>query len=105
MKQVAHEEFQEWIDANRNMVLIDVREKWEYDLCKLPNAVLPPLGSLQSTPPEADKQQTLVVYCHHGRRSMIACTILESLGYADVYNLTGGIDLYSENIDPTVERY
>ncbi len=105
MKQVAPEELKEWIDTNRNICLVDVREKWEYEVCQLPNAVLSPLGSLQNQPPPADKQQTLVVYCHTGRRSMIGCAILESLGYADVYNLTGGIDLYSEKIDPAIERY
>jgi rhodanese-related sulfurtransferase len=105
MKQLTPEELKAWLDSNRNICLIDVREKWEYDLCKIPNAVLAPLGGLQGSPPQVDKQQTVVVYCHHGRRSMIGCTLLEALGYTDVYNLTGGIDLYSERVDPKIERY
>ncbi len=105
MKALNPGELNQWIASNKNFYILDVREKWEYELVSIPNAVLSPLGTLQSKPPAIDKNKTVVVYCHTGRRSMMGCTILESLGFTDLFNLTGGIDLYADQVDPAMEKY
>ncbi|NUM81687.1 hypothetical protein HUU42_12860 [bacterium] len=105
MKQLSPEELKQWMDSGKEFQLLDVREQWEYDLCKIGNATLSPLGTLQVKPPELDKEKPVIVYCHHGRRSAMGCTILSTLGFKNLYNLTGGIDAYSDQIDSTIEKY
>ena len=85
--------------------ILDVRERWEYDLVHFANATLRPLGFLHMNPPELDKDTPVVVYCHHGIRSITACSILERLGYKEVYNLSGGIDRYAQIADESLPTY
>lgn len=86
-------------------VLLDVREHWEVQLAALPQARHIPMGDIprrwQELPTEAD----IVVYCHHGVRSAQVVAFLERVGMSRVYNLAGGIDAWSAEIDPTVARY
>jgi rhodanese-related sulfurtransferase len=86
-------------------VLLDVREKWEYDIAALPNAKLVPLGTLQQATPTLDRNADYVVYCHHGGRSAMAAQWLRAQGFAQVANLEGGIDAWSLEIDASVPRY
>lgn len=85
--------------------ILDVRERWEFDTVRFDKAILRPLGFLHLNPPELDKNIPVVVYCHHGVRSISGCAILERLGYRDVYNLIGGIDLYAQTVDPDLPTY
>jgi rhodanese-related sulfurtransferase len=105
MKQLSPQEFSQWMTEHKEYYLVDVREKWEYDLVHLDNSILAPLGSLQSRPPEIDKEKAVVVICHHGRRSIMGCHILEAIGFTDLYNLTGGINSYADTVDPTMTKY
>jgi sulfur-carrier protein adenylyltransferase/sulfurtransferase len=86
-------------------VLIDVREPYEWQIARLPDARLIPLGtlpdSLHSLVPDADH----VVYCHLGVRSAAAVAWLREQGFTKVRNLTGGIERWSMDVDPTVRRY
>jgi rhodanese-related sulfurtransferase len=90
-----------------SIYLIDVRQPWEHDLVRLPDDVLVPLDQLaerfdEVAPPAG---AFVVTYCHHGVRSINAAVILERLGHAQVASLAGGIDAWSQLIDPTVQRY
>ncbi len=87
--------------------LIDVREKEEWEHCKIPGAELLPLSQWPALAQEklADKSQTLLIHCHHGGRSARAVAWLLQQGYTDVRNVTGGIDAWSLEIDPSVPRY
>lgn len=108
MKRVAPEELRAWQDEGKAMLLLDVREPWEYEIVKLPQSVLIPLGLLNEhskTLSGIDKTKPVVAYCHHGIRSQRACAILSSIGFSEVYNLTGGIDYYSDRVDPSLEKY
>lgn len=105
MKQLSPEEFKQWSDSKKMYQILDVRERWEYDLVHLNNAILRPLGFLQMNPPELDKEKPVIVYCHHGMRSLSGCSILEGLGFKDVYNLNGGIDLYAQTINTAMPTY
>lgn len=85
--------------------LIDVRERWEYDLVHLPDARLIPLAELPSRLRELDPSKPVILYCHHGIRSWhAACFLLES-GFEQVFNLSGGIDAWSRELDPALPRY
>jgi rhodanese-related sulfurtransferase len=84
--------------------ILDVRELWEYNLARIPGAVLIPLGELVDRVKELDPARPLAAYCHHGTRSLQALRFLQSVGFIDLAHLSGGIEAYSR-LDPTVPRY
>ena len=98
-------EVAERLRSGDGMVLLDVREPWEFELARLPNAVLIPLSTLPSAVNELDADREYVVYCHHGMRSAMAANWLKSHGFQHVFNMTGGIDAWSVNIDRSVSQY
>ena len=98
-------EVAERLRSGDGMVLLDVREPWEFELARLPNAVLIPLSTLPSAMNELDAEREYVVYCHHGMRSAMAANWLKSHGFQHVFNMTGGIDAWSVNIDRSVSQY
>lgn len=86
-------------------VLLDVREHWEVQLAALPHALHIPMGEISHRWQELPADADIVVYCHHGVRSAHVVAFLERVGMSRVYNLAGGIDAWSAEIDPTVARY
>jgi rhodanese-related sulfurtransferase len=94
------------LDAGQSVVLLDVRQPEEHAHCALPGSVLIPLGELPARVNELDPAAELVVvYCHHGVRSLSGAAILAQAGFANVASLAGGIDRWSLAIDPSVPRY
>ena len=93
------------IDGGARLLLLDVREPHEYQLCHLEGAKLIPLGQLQSRLKEVDRQRSVVVYCHTGTRSSFAAKILRDAGYTEVRNLTGGIEAWAQQVDRKMPRY
>jgi rhodanese-related sulfurtransferase len=93
--------------AGEPVYLLDVREPWEHDLSRLPDSVLIPLGELSERVGEVEPPPgaAVVVYCHHGVRSLSGAAILEMNGIPEAYSLSGGIEAWSQLIDPTVPRY
>jgi rhodanese-related sulfurtransferase len=87
--------------------LVDVREQDEWEVAKIPGAELLPLSQWPALALEklTDKSQALLIQCHHGARSARAASWLIQQGFADVTNLGGGIDAWSEEVDATVPRY
>jgi rhodanese-related sulfurtransferase len=86
-------------------LLLDVRQDWETQLCRLPNAVHIPIEELELRVEELNSQDEIVVYCHQGVRSAAVAEYLRSLGFRDVSNLSGGLDLWARTIDPSMRRY
>jgi len=86
-------------------VVLDVREKWENDLCQIPGNKLIPLGSLPEHLADLSKDQEIVVHCHHGGRSSRAVAYLLQQGFSKAVNLKGGIHAWSQRIDPQVKVY
>lgn len=89
--------------------LIDCREEDEFGFCRIEGAELHPLSRFHADAHRlllnpAD-ERPLVVYCHHGMRSMNATLFLREKGKKKVWSLAGGIDLWSSLIDPAVPRY
>src|SRR5258707_7231642 len=93
------------MDARDVFELIDVREPFEFEIARIDGAKLLPLGEIPERAEELDREQTLIVHCHSGRRSAQAVRLLKQRGFANVYNLEGGIDAWSDLIDPTVPKY
>ncbi|MBQ0070298.1 MAG: rhodanese-like domain-containing protein [Spirochaetales bacterium] len=93
MKSVIPEEARELLKNTEDILLLDVREEEEWELSHIPSCVLLPLSELEAKAEEVleDKTQPILVYCHSGRRSLLASSILESLGYTNIFNLLGGI--------------
>jgi len=87
--------------------LIDVREADEFDAARIPGAELLPLSQWPAIATEklADLAQSLLIHCHHGVRSGRAVEFLLRKGFTDVTNVAGGIDAWSQEIDPSIPRY
>ena len=94
------------LDQEKNFRLIDVREADEWALVRLPEAELIPLSKFQQLAvQELSPEETIILYCHHGMRSARAQGFLMAQGYANVVNLTGGIDAWALQVEPTMKRY
>ena len=93
-------------DAGGRPVLLDVRNPDEHELCQLPGAVLLPLPELPERADELEpyRGRTIVVYCHHGVRSLSGAAFLSSLGFSTT-SLRGGIEAWSREVDPSVPTY
>lgn len=84
--------------------LLDVREAWELDICRIENSLHIPMGELPGRLNELPAGSPLVVLCHHGMRSMQVTEWLRQSGFAAI-NLAGGIDAWARNVDPTLSLY
>lgn len=86
-------------------VIIDVREGWEYDLAHLDGSVLIPLSTLPERANTLDPTRSYAMLCHHGMRSEMAANWLLQHGFTKLINIDGGIDAWSDEVDPSVPRY
>lgn len=93
------------MDAGTTPVILDVREPFEAAICRLPGAVLIPLGELPRRLNALDPSAEIVVYCKSGVRSARAVTILREKGFPRAANLAGGILNWINEIDPSLSRY
>lgn len=85
--------------------VLDVRDAWEWALCRIEGSVHVPLAELPRRVGELDPQRPTVVLCHHGVRSAHAAQWLAQHGFAQVANLRGGIDAWSREVDPALPQY
>lgn len=88
-------------------MLLDVREVGEHSTAALANSKLIPLAQIPFRVGEIAewKERDVVVYCHHGVRSLMAIGWLKLRGFSKLHNLTGGIDRWSVEVDPDCPRY
>lgn len=105
MSEISPQDLKGRLDRREAPLLLDVRQDWETQLCRLPNAVHIPIEELELRVEELNAQDEIVVYCHKGVRSAAVAEYLRSLGFANVRNLTGGLDLWAHVIDPAMRRY
>ncbi len=91
--------------APGEVTLLDVREPWELQVCRLEGSTHIPLAQLPARLGELDPARATVVVCHHGVRSLRAAAYLEHCGFADVVNLSGGIDGWARSVDPAMAVY
>lgn len=93
------------MDRGESVVLVDVREPWEHQLCRIEGARLIPLSSLAASLATLPDEPELICYCHHGMRSLDAAAWLRVQGFEKARSLAGGIERWSREIDPKVPRY
>jgi molybdopterin/thiamine biosynthesis adenylyltransferase/rhodanese-related sulfurtransferase len=93
------------MDAHEPFELIDVREPFENEIARIDEAKLIPLGEIAARVNELQRERPIVVHCHSGRRSAEAVRLLQQRGFDNVYNLEGGIDAWSDQIDSSVPKY
>ena len=105
--EISVQEAQRLLQSETPPRLIDVREPDEWEVCRIPGAELLPLSEWPGLVGDKlhDPAQPLILHCHHGGRSGRAADFLLRNGFTDVKNLTGGIDAWSAEIDPSVARY
>ncbi|OYW25348.1 MAG: sulfurtransferase [Hydrogenophilales bacterium 12-63-5] len=96
MRQFRPPELAAHIQSGHTPVLLDVREPWEWNLCRLPGAILIPMRELPARLSELNKDAETVVICHHGVRSYHV---------VDVVNLAGGVAAWADEVDPAMPRY
>jgi rhodanese-related sulfurtransferase len=95
------------LDAGDSLILLDCRERDEYELVKLTPATLIPMSELTQRVCELEalRNRDVVVYCHHGVRSRNVANWLRKQGFGRVQSLAGGIDRWSQEIDDSLPRY
>jgi len=98
-------EVQAKIDRGDPFVLIDVREPHEYQICRIPQARLIPLGDLPKRVNELDSADEIIAHCKSGMRSAKAVDFLKQAGFRKVRNMKGGILAWSDKVDPSVPKY
>ena len=93
------------LEQGEKLVLIDVREPWEYALCRIEGAKHVPLGTLAASLEMVPDVDEVICYCHHGMRSLDAAAWLRFQGIERAKSLAGGIERWSIEVDPKVPRY
>ena len=107
MKSVSATELSNWLaDKGRKApVLLDVREPWETQICRIDGSELVPMRALPARLHELDPADPIVCICHHGGRSAHVTISLTRQGFEDVYNLTGGVDAWARQVDAAMPTY
>lgn len=91
--------------ATNKPLLLDVREPWEFDKCKIEHSILVPMRQIPNYLNELDPDRETIVICHHGIRSRAVASYLANQDFSQVINLTGGIDAWAKSIDLSMETY
>ena len=107
MREVTPTELSDWLsDPTRpRPVLLDVREPWEFEVCRIEGSRLMPMGSIPIHLGELDPESEIVVVCHHGIRSARVGAFLEYQGFRKVINLAGGVAGWASQVDPLMPKY
>jgi rhodanese-related sulfurtransferase len=95
----------EMLDRGEVSLFVDVREPWEYEVSRVEGSTLIPLRQIPANLGRFQGAKEVVVFCHHGRRSLNAVNFLRSQGIATARSMAGGIDRWSVEVDPRVPRY
>jgi len=93
------------LDSEEKVRLIDVRENWEHKIARIEGCELFPLSKISSDYPKLGKEEKLVIYCHHGNRSLSVCHFLVKQGYTNIINLRGGIAHWGLTVDLKMKQY
>ena len=86
-------------------LLLDVRQPWELDICKLENCVFIPMSQIPAKIDSLDTARETVVICHHGIRSRSVGRYLEHAGFINIINLSGGVDQWAKTVDKQMATY
>ncbi|MCC6443409.1 MAG: molybdopterin-synthase adenylyltransferase MoeB [Armatimonadetes bacterium] len=104
-EEISVEDLDALLKKGVDIVLVDVRERPEWEIGHIEGARLIPLSELPYRVNELDTADEIVLQCHHGMRSLKALHFLKQMGFSKLKNLVGGIDNWSVRVDPSVPRY
>ncbi|MBN9299014.1 MAG: hypothetical protein J0I41_18585 [Filimonas sp.] len=96
---------QQWLEEGKQIQLLDVREQDEWDICHIAGSLHIPMNDILKHLDTINPNTPTVVICHHGVRSGIVADRLSIKGYGQLYNLTGGIDMWARQVDKEMARY
>jgi rhodanese-related sulfurtransferase len=107
MKTISAPALAQWLQEPERPApqLLDVREPWEQQICQIAGSRLAPMRVLPAQLGELDPHGPIVCICHHGGRSAHVAMWLARQGFADVYNLSGGVDAWARQVDPSMATY
>jgi rhodanese-related sulfurtransferase len=91
--------------AQPRPLLLDVRENWEFETCRIEGSTLVPMNSVPARLQELDEDAEIVCICHHGARSAAVGSFLERNGFTNITNLTGGVHAWAVLVDPAMPKY
>lgn len=105
MQALTPRQLKERLASGEDLVLLDVREQVERDLCAIEGSLHIPMGEILARKGELDPARATVCVCHHGIRSAQVAGALERLGFQRMYNLSGGIERWAVEVEPGMPRY
>ena len=85
--------------------LIDVRDAWEFSICRIAGSENIPMEELPARIEELDRDRETVFICHHGMRSRQVADYLDGMGFSRTLNLDGGVDAWARDVDPDMPQY
>ncbi len=91
--------------SENNPRLLDVRERWEFDICRIEGAEHIPMGTIPQQLDKLDPAQEIIVICHHGVRSRMVGRFLEQEKFSNIINLSGGVAAWAQSVDPAMATY
>lgn len=103
--EIDAEELHARLKAGETVQVVDVREPWELEIARLAGTIDLPMSTLPKGLCNLDQEKPLAVLCHHGGRSLQVARWLRQQGYAQAQSVRGGLDVWSQQIDPGVPRY
>ncbi|HTH95325.1 MAG TPA: rhodanese-like domain-containing protein [Rhodocyclaceae bacterium] len=97
----------EWLadDSRAKPLLLDVREPWEFQTCRIDGAQSMPMNSVPQRIEELEPDTEIVAICHHGMRSAQVAMFLERNGFGKLWNLQGGVAAWAAQVDPKMPTY
>jgi molybdopterin/thiamine biosynthesis adenylyltransferase/rhodanese-related sulfurtransferase len=98
-------ELKTMLDQQKELLLLDVRELFEYEICHITGSLHVPMNEIPQQLPHLPKDKNIIVLCHHGMRSAAIVNYLKSNGFDKVSNLLGGINAWSMEVDRTLAIY
>ncbi len=107
MQHMTAAELAGWVadSARAQPVLLDVREPWEFEICRIAGATPMPMKTIPARHAELATDAPIVCICHHGARSMQVAAFLEQNGFTQVTNLSGGVHAWAQQVDASMPTY
>jgi rhodanese-related sulfurtransferase len=103
--EISPQEVKQRLDRGEKLFFVDVREPWEYETTRIEGSKLIPMREIPANLAALESAEDVILFCHHGMRSLDAAAWLRSQGVEAARSMAGGIDRWSTEIDPRVPRY
>ncbi len=106
MREYSALQLKAYLDScEQQPLLLDVRQPWEFDVCKIEDSTLIPMSQISAEIEKLDLTRETVIICHHGIRSRSVGRFLEQSGFSNIINLSGGVAQWAETVDNQMAKY